>query len=234
MATNIGDNVKVVKRTITVFFLLDKSGSMYGERIAKLNQAIPVTIEALKGVIDDNPNLRIVIKVIEFSDEVSLVSGQHGQEIGNFQWRDLTADGGTRTASAIKMLCEHLDLEMMPKRGYPPVAVLVSDGYCTETSSEYNDAIAQLNKTPWGRKAARIVVSIGDDIDEDALRQFVNKNGSYINCEDAEQIIDYIKTKTTEATLSSSESVPKASGESADDSTQDESEPGEVDTNIPW
>jgi uncharacterized protein YegL len=208
---------------------------MQGDRIAKLNQAIPVTVEALKGVIDGNPNLRIVIKAIEFSNEVSLVSGQNGQEIENFQWRDLTAGGGTSTASAIKMLCEHLDLEMMPKRGYPPVVVLVSDGYCTELSAEYNDAIAQLNKAPWGRKAARIVVSIGDDIDEDALRQFVNKNGSYINCEDAEQIVDYIKIKTTEATLTSSETVQKdTSGESGEDNSQEESEPGKVDTNIPW
>ena len=205
---NQGDNVKTVKRAITVFFLLDKSGSMAGERIAKLNQAIPVTIDALHSVQDDNPNLRIVVKVMEFSDSVSLSTGENAQELDNFNWRDLEADGRTATASAINLLCDHLDIERMPKRGYPPVAVLVSDGYCTESDDRYNAAIDRLNNDPWGKRAARIVVSIGDDIDEEALRRFVNANGSYINCLDAADIVEYIRTKTTEATLSNSESRP--------------------------
>jgi uncharacterized protein YegL len=203
----IGGGVTIVKRTITVFFLLDKSGSMAGDRIAKLNQAIPVTVEALKDVMNDNPNLKIVIKVIEFSGNAELTNGENGQEVGDFFWRDLIPMDYTATASAINILCEHLDLERMPRRGYPPVCVLVSDGYCTETPEAYNAAIEKLNKSPWGKKAARIVVSIGDDIDEEALRRFVNKNGSYINCINAADIVDYIKTKTTEATLSNSESA---------------------------
>lgn len=63
------------------------------------------------------------------------------------------------------------------------------------------------------------------------LYQFVNENGSYINCENVEQIIDHVKTKTAEATRSNSESVPKdAIGESAEDN--DPEEPGESEVDL--
>jgi uncharacterized protein YegL len=201
-APNISDGIQIVKRAITVFFLLDVSESMTGERIAKLNDAIPVTVKVLKGVQDANPHLRIIVKIIEFSTEANLIMEN---EIQDFNWIDRVAGGYTATATAIKILCDHLDLERMPKRGYPPVCILVSDGYCTESKKEYDDAIKKLNELPWGQKAARIVVSIGHDIDEEALYQFVNKYGSYINCEKAADIIDYIRIVTTYATYSNSE-----------------------------
>jgi uncharacterized protein YegL len=231
MSGKLGDNINVVKRTITVFFLLDKSGSMDGARIASLNDAIPNTVTALKDVKADNPNLRIVIKVIEFSSQAALTNGANGQDVDSFIWRELTADGYTVTASAINLLCDNLDLEKMPKRGYPPVCVLVSDGYCTESDQLYNAAIDRLNKDPWGRKAARIVISIGDDLDETALRKFVNRHGEYINCTDATQIGDYIRIKTTEATLSQSESVTPKEDNSTNGSADVEEN---VDLNEVW
>ena len=207
---NIGAGTKVAKRVLTIFFLLDHSASMQEDgRISKLNDAIPVTIDALKSLLDDNPNLSIKIKVIKFSTKADFhVGGSAGTDIENFQWYPLELDARTATAGAINLLCDQLDFEKMPKRGYPPVCVLVSDGYCTDSESEYSRAIDRLNKDPWGKKAARIVVSIGDEIDEDSLKRFVNERGSYINCENARQIVDYIKLKTTEASISSSESKP--------------------------
>jgi uncharacterized protein YegL len=224
---NIGTGIKVAKRVLTIFFLLDHSGSMEVDgRISKLNNAIPVTVEALKGLLDDNPNLSIKIKVIKFSTKADFhVGGSAGTDIENFQWYPLETDRLTATAEAINLLCDQLDFEKMPRRGYPPVCVLVSDGYSTDPESEYTKAIDRLNKEPWGKKAARIVVSIGDDIDEESLRRFVNDRGSYINCENAEQIIDYIKLKTTEASISSSESKPKESNQdNVDDSNQNNGE----------
>ena len=224
METTPTEGIAVAKRKLNIFFLLDKSGSMSGERIAKLNDAIPRTLDALKTEVqDDNPNLRILINVIEFSSQVKLVTSSGGEELDSYNWRDLTADGYTSTAGAINLLCEQLDLERMPKRGYPPVCVLVSDGYCTDSDRDYDTAIERLNREPWGKKAARIVVSIGSDIDEDALRRFVNKYGSYVNCENAEQIVESIRTKTTEASLSNSESTkPRSDNDTSEDSsTQD-------------
>jgi uncharacterized protein YegL len=230
-----GEGVKVSQRKLTVFFLLDRSGSMLGDRIAKLNQAIPVTIGALKDILEDRPDLRIVIKVIEFSDKAVLTFGQAGIDIMNFTWRDLEANGGTATASAINLLCDNLDLEIMPRRGYPPVAVLVSDGYCTERGAAYTAAIDRLNQEPWGKKAARIVVSIGDDIDEEALKRFVNDRGSYINCVNAEQIVDFVKLKTTEATLSNTEAVARPNKEAQEDDEQNAGNgPTEVDPDTVW
>ena len=41
----------------------------------------------------------------------------------------------TATAQAIRMLATELTTENMPRRGYPPVCILVSDGHCTDTTS---------------------------------------------------------------------------------------------------
>ena len=206
MQEKLGDGTNPIKRKLNVFFILDKSGSMFGERIAALNDAISVTANALKEVEANNPYLRIVIKIIEFSSKAELTNGAEGQDLDNFNWRDITAEGYTVTASAINLLCDQLSIELMPRRGYPPVCVLVSDGYCTEKDESYNAAIARLNHNPWGRKAARIVISIGNDLDEKALRMFVNERGAYINCQSATDIINYIRLTSTEATLSQSKS----------------------------
>lgn len=223
----MGEGVITVKRTLTVFFLLDKSSSMSdGGKIDRLNDAIPVTIEALKQVLDGNPNLRIKMKVIAFSDEADFyVCSSGGEDLENFNWKPLIPNGGTSTAQAIQLLCDQLDFEKMPKRGYPPVCVLVSDGYCTDSSSSYDAAIQRLDKEPWGRKAARIVVSIGNDCDETSLKRFVNKHGQYINCNDARQIVDSIKLVTVTATITASESKDTPNTDGAIESkTEDESD----------
>jgi uncharacterized protein YegL len=209
----MGEGVNPVKRILTVFFLLDKSNSMADDgKIDRLNDAIPVTVDALKQILDDNPNMLIKVKVIAFSDKADFyVSGSGGEDVKSFNWKPLVPNGGTSTAQAIQLLCDQLSLEKMPKKGYPPVCVLVSDGYCTDPSKDYDAAIYRLDADPWGRKAARIVVSIGNDCDEISLKRFVNDRGQYINCTDAKQIVDNIKLVTTEATLSVNESRGKTS-----------------------
>ncbi|RCX15486.1 von Willebrand factor type A domain-containing protein [Anaerobacterium chartisolvens] len=208
----LGEGVTVTKRTLNVFFVLDHSQSMSDDgRIGALNTAIPSTVEALKGIEAANPNLRIKIKVIKFSDTADFhVGGREGVDINAFTWHPLEVQGRTATAQAINLLCEELDLERMPKRGYAPVCVLVSDGYCTDPEKDYDRAIDRLNSLGWGKKAARIVITIGNDYDDASLRKFVNSRGSYINCQTPEQIIEYVRTATTEATEQRADSTAGA------------------------
>ncbi|NUN98768.1 MAG: hypothetical protein HUU16_21645 [Candidatus Omnitrophica bacterium] len=60
----------------------------------------------------------------------------------------------------------------MPERGLTPVAVLVSDGQPTD---DFLAGLANLEATPWGKKAIRLAVGIGRDADFEMLRRFVNQ-----------------------------------------------------------
>jgi len=197
----MGEGVNPVKIPVKIFFLLDKSGSMaHGNRMASLNDAIPVTIKALEPLLEGNPDLEINIKVISFCDKVNFyITGSEGKDLKDFNWIPMTPEGGeTHTATAIEKLCEQLSPENMPEiRGRSPVCILISDGYCTEDLAKYDAAIQRLDSIPWGKKAARMVISIGKDVDEVSLKKFVNDRGRYINCEDASTLVEHVKTGTT-------------------------------------
>lgn len=227
-STNPVPFVNVAKRVLTIFFLLDCSSSMEDDgRIQRLNDAIPTTVESLKGLLEENPNLAIKIKTIKFSTDAEWhIGGAAGIEIDNFTWLDLEANGVTATAKAVNLLCDQLDIEKMPRRGYPPVCVMISDGFCTDPQKDYEAAIEKLNKLPWGRKAARLVIAIGNETeyDEESLRMFVNDKGSFVKCEDSSKIVEYVRLKTTEATMSASETkgigdnnAPAPNGDGGDD-----------------
>ena len=73
--------------------------------------------------------------------------------LNDFVWPELETSGLTATAKAIKLLTEELSIDRMPRRGLPPVCILISDGFCTDPQEEYDAAIAELGKIPWGIKA---------------------------------------------------------------------------------
>ena len=59
----------------------------------------------------------------------------------------------------------------MPKRALSPVIVLLSDGRPTD---DYELALRELLRLPWGQHAVRLAVAIGRDADRDVLRQFIS------------------------------------------------------------
>jgi hypothetical protein len=117
------------------------------------------------------------------------------------------------------MLGQALSIERMPRRGFPPVCILISDGFCTDPEEEYNNAIAELNRIPWGMKSIRLAIALGEETEynEKELLKFVNQpNVGLLKAHNAEELLRYIKWASTEATLSSSRSKSK---DLKDDST---------------
>jgi uncharacterized protein YegL len=58
----------------------------------------------------------------------------------------------------------------MPRRGLPPVLILVSDGV---PADNFEMGLADLLATPWGSKAIRVAIAIGRDADYDLLHTFM-------------------------------------------------------------
>jgi len=108
------------------------------------------------------------MRAIKFSDDALWHVGPDAVPLDQFVWPELTIAGGTSTAKAIRKLTDELSMEKMSKKGYPPVCILVSDGYCTDPSEEYNSAIQELEQQPWGKKAVRFSIAIGNESNYDA------------------------------------------------------------------
>jgi len=205
---------EVVKRQMQFFWLVDYSGSMDGSKIATLNQAIREAIPAVKDALKNHPEVQIMMRVIKFSDKAEWHIGPTPVPLEKFVWTDLKAYRLTATASAIEMLVNELDIEKMNKRGFPPVCILLSDGFCTESDEAYDSAIEKLNKSPWGKKAVRLVIAIGNenDYDEQALLRFTNHEEiGILKAHNPEQLVNYIKWASTTASISSSHSKSNTS-----------------------
>ncbi len=189
---------EVAKRPLEFFWLADHSSSMKGQKIASLNQAIreviPKVIEALK----NHPEVKVNMRAIKFAQHANWHIGDqnHSIPLEEFSWPELKAGGITATAEAIDLLAEVLSLEYMPRRGLPPVCVLISDGFCTDPEEEYLQAIKKLNNQDWGKQAVRLAIAVGEesDYDEDQLLKFVSHQEiGVLKAHNPEELINYIE-----------------------------------------
>jgi len=210
---------EIAKRPLQFFWLVDYSGSMQGKKIASLNQAIKEAVPEISRALSTHPEVQVLMRSIKFSDEASWHVGPDPIDLDKFIWPELSAEGYTATASAIEMLVNELDVERMNRRGYPPVCILISDGYCTEPDEKYNAAIKMLNDSPWGKKAVRLVIAIGEksDYDEQALLKFTNHQEiGVLKADSPGKLVQYIKWASITASISSSQT--KSTNNSSQDS----------------
>ncbi len=160
---------KLAKRPLQFIWIADCSGSMGGQKVETLNTAIRECIKPMQDVADDNPNAEVFVRAVKFSDGAQWhVSAP--TEIHSFKWPDLSASGVTDMGKALELVSDALKTENMPARGLSPVLVLISDGQPTD---DFKGGLAKLMAQPWGTKAVRIAVAIGEDADLDVLQAFI-------------------------------------------------------------
>lgn len=160
---------ELAARPLHFIWLVDCSGSMQGKKIESLNFAIRECIKPMQDVARENPNAQVLVRVITFSDGAQWHVSQP-TEIETFKWSDLNADGVTDMGKALGMVAQALAIENMPQRGLPPVLILLSDGQPTD---DFASGLRSLLDQPWGKKAVRIAIAIGEDADMDVLQKFI-------------------------------------------------------------
>ncbi|MGA2210800.1 MAG: VWA domain-containing protein [Acidimicrobiales bacterium] len=160
----------VSARPLYFFWLADCSGSMVRDgRIQALNNAAAEALPHMRRVAKDNPNVEVIVRVLRFSTGAEWV-GDAGAPLDHFVWPQLQAGGVTDLGAAIRLLTGELQTPPMPQRALSPVVVLLSDGRPTD---DYEIALRDLLRLPWGQHAVRLAVAIGRDADRDVLRQFI-------------------------------------------------------------
>lgn len=77
----------------------------------------------------------------------------------------------------------------MTDRALPPVIVLLSDGQPTD---DYKKSLDKLLHLPWGKKAVRIAISIGQDADDDVLQQFTGNRELVLQANNPQALVKMI------------------------------------------
>jgi uncharacterized protein YegL len=163
-------------------------------KIQSLNTAISQLVPLMQKAAEENPNTRIFIRALKFSNGASWHLPP--TPIDSFRWVDLKSMGIRHDMGmALQMVAKELEIPPMPKRALPPVLVLVTDGQPTD---DFSEGLRELMQKPWGRKSVRIAIPIGRNTDESVLEQFIgNDEIKVLHANNAEQLIERIKWAST-------------------------------------
>lgn len=201
---------ELAKRPLHFFWLADCSGSMSVEgKIQSLNTAISDAIPHMRQVASENPNAEVLVRALSFSSGAQWHVAQP-TPIESFVWQTLVArrEGATDLGYALSMLAGQLKMPPMPQRALPPVAVLVSDGYPTD---DFATGLAALMSEPWGKKAVRVAVAIGQDADTSVLERFIgNAEIKAVRANNPEQLTRFIRWASTAVLKSASAPASQA------------------------
>jgi uncharacterized protein YegL len=181
------------RRTMTLFFIIDTSGSMDGSKIGTVNAAIEEVIPAIKDVSDENADALIKIAVLEFSSGARWITANGPIEADQFKWNDLKAEGVTDFGAACKALDEKLSTKgfMLEATGsFAPVLFLLSDG---EPTDDWKSSLAALKQNKWFNVSAKVAIAIGDDANKDVLKEFTDRSEAVLESHNAVSLKKMIK-----------------------------------------
>jgi uncharacterized protein YegL len=185
-------------RPLHVIWLLDGSGSMaFSGKIEALNNAIREVIPAMRKAAEGNPEVQFYVRVIRFASGASWHIAEPTL-LDDFKWVDLDAEGETDLGQAFALLAMELSTMPANARMLPPQLVLISDGKPTD---DWKPALQALLDVPWGRRAVRQAIAIGQDADQETLRKFVdNPEKPVLRVDNAEQLVRYFRYVSTSVT----------------------------------
>ena len=193
---------ELASRPLHFIWIADASGSMQQDgKIQALNNAIREAIPHMKKVADDNPNAQVLVRAVKFSDGAQWHISQP-TPVADFAWNDLPAEGETDMGKALSLVAEQLKMPPMSERALPPVLVLISDGQPTD---DFDKGLKDLLDEPWGKKAVRIAISIGQDADAEVLQKFIaHPEMKPLAANSPEALVKHIKWASTAVLKSAS------------------------------
>lgn len=170
--------VEIPRKTMLLFFLVDTSASMAGDKIASLNEGIRDVLPDLRDISNDNADAQIKIAVLDFSSGTEWIT-DGPQPLDGFEWRNLRADGVTDLGEAFTELNEKLSETAFLQDAagcYAPVIILISDGAPTDN---YRKGLDALQANRWFQAAIRIALAV-DGADEHVLAEFTGSTDMVI------------------------------------------------------
>ncbi len=199
---------------VIVIPIIDVSGSMSGEKIGKVNEAMAEVPEQLAEINNSTLDSKLRIAPMEFSTGARWFDLKNDEpaDVEAFRWIDMKASGLTDMGAAFALLNEKLTVRekggwMEGRGGYAPILILISDGAPTD---DYESELAVLKRRGWFRAAVKFAVAVGSDANREVLAKFTGNDEAIIDTEtirlDLASIIKSIivtASKTVSQTVSS-------------------------------
>lgn len=100
---------ELATRPIHFFWVVDCSGSMYGEKIGIVNNTIQECIPEMRSAADNNPNAQLLIRALQFSSGASWITSSP-VPVEDYGWEDMDANGLTELGKAFDLLAAQLSI----------------------------------------------------------------------------------------------------------------------------
>lgn len=173
------------RRVMTLFYLVDTSGSMSGSRIGTVNAAMEECIPLLKEVAQANDDAEIKVAILQFSSGCSWITPSSGPVgLEDIIWNDLQAGGMTEFGGALLELNKKLSRNEYLKSqtgAYAPVILLLSDGGPTDN---WENGLNQIKHNNWFRHAIKIAIDIESGSERSVLAQFTGNPEAILDAKD--------------------------------------------------
>lgn len=206
------------RRELHVFYVLDTSGSMSGERISQLNHAMEECTEALKKLAKSNADAKLKIAVLEFNSACRWVTSNGPEDLEeDFEYEYLNAGGLTEIGAALRelnsKLSRHAFLNSMTG-ALMPVIIFMTDGAATD---EYAKDLAELRKNRWFARGTKIGFAIGDEADKKMISEVVGNSEAVLTVTDLELFKRLMKFVSVTASMLVSQSATAETASSGAD-----------------
>ena len=210
MAFNPKNYKSPLAKPLPVILLLDVSGSMHGDKIDSLYDAVVEMIKFFEHAIIKETIINVAI--ITFGNEVLLhtpytpVSTLAANGISRFD-----ADGMTPMGTALRMAKDMIeDRETTSNKCYRPAVILVSDG---EPNDDWRKPMEQFVNSGRTQKCQRFSVAIGNDANRSVLRMFADNDASVFEADDAGEIAEKLKKISTIVSKRANSQTPNVTHE---------------------
>ncbi len=191
MVKDILDSEPISRKTLVIFYVIDVSRSMRGNKLRTVNSVMRNTVADIRDFGGSDVDLRIA--AMSFSNECQWLYPKP-VSVEEFQWKDLEAGGWTNLGAACRELNSKLSRSSFmssPSLSYAPVIILLSDGGPTD---DYQKAIYELGKNRWFKYALKIAIAIGTKANLQKLSVFTGGPDSVLKSNNSESLARLIKT----------------------------------------
>ena len=209
----------IARQELNLLFVIDNSGSMEGEKIGAVNNAIRDVMSIMPEIQEDTSDALIKISALVFSDKAKWVYSEP-QTVENFKWKDLSIEGGTDLSNAYDELAKFLRKKekggkMPDLGGVAPIIILMTDGM--PTSYDWEDHLKDLKKKGWFKVALKYALAIGIDSDEamEVLTKFTGNSETVLKVYTAEALRKVIKVIAITASKIKSNSSSSSNSQGA-------------------
>ncbi len=209
------DAEPIARKRLVLFYLIDVSGSMDGDKIGVVNQVMEEVIPEIRNIGGADSDIQLA--VLTFSSGCQWMYAEP-VSVETFQWTRLTAYGMTEMGEAFEELNSKMSRQAFlsaPHLSFSPVVFFLTDGYPTDDAY---GGLEKLKGNKWFRSSLKIALGVGD-FDEAMLEAFTGNRELVLRTATGKNLAQLIRF----ATISSSTIGSRSMGYGSDDAVSEES-----------